>query len=206
MTGKRRREDPDVRRSQILAAAKKSFRTQGLRATPVDAIAAEAQVSVGLLYRFFKSKAEIVETIILEDVELQLAQVGLALEGDSADPAELRELITDRLAETSADRERLALMFEIAAEICRNPALREFVRKKRAELRDELAARFESRGLDRHQADRLIAQLDRASSLATGLAVHALLYSDSLDGLPATLARLTEIVDGSKPWLTNSET
>jgi len=199
MDSKRRREDPDVRRSQILAAAKKSFRVHGLGATPVDAIAAEAQVSVGLLYRFFKSKAQIVETIILEDVELQLAQVAFALEDHSASPAELRELITTRLAENTADPERLALMFEIAAEICRNAALGAFVRKKRIELRHELVARFETRGLDRQQADRLIEQLDRASSLATGLAVHALLYSDSLDTLPATLARITDIVDRSNP-------
>lgn len=197
MTGKRRREDPDVRRSQILAAAKTCFRTQGLRATPVDAIAAEAEVSVGLLYRFFKSKAQIVETIIIEDVEAQLAQVALALEDESADPAELKELITGRLAETSADADRLALMFEIAAEICRNRQLRDFVHKKRTELRDELVVQFETRGLDRQQADGLIEQLDRASSLATGLAVHALLYSNSLDSLPADLARITEIVERS---------
>jgi TetR/AcrR family transcriptional repressor of uid operon len=197
MASKRRREHPDVRRSQILAAAKTSFRVHGLRATPIDAIAAEADVSVGLLYRFFKSKAEIVEAIILEDVEQQLAQVALALEDHSADPAELRQLITDRLAGSSADPERLALMFEIAAEICRNPTLRAFVRKKRAELRDELVARFATRGLDRHQADRLIEQLDRTSSFATGLAVHAILYSVSLESLPADLAKLAEVVDHS---------
>jgi AcrR family transcriptional regulator len=198
MTKKRRREDPDVRRSQILAAAKKTFRDHGLRATPVDAIAAEAKVSVGLIYRFFKSKSEIVQTIIHEDVERQLAEVALALEDDSASPAELRESITGQLAESSADRERLALMFEISAEICRNKALRDFVRKKRTELRDELAARFEERGLNRQQADSLIDQLDRTSSLATGVAVHAVLYSDGPVDLPAELARIAEAIDRSE--------
>jgi len=199
MTGKRRRADREVRRSQILAAAKKSFRLHGLRATTVDRIAAEAQVSVGLLYRYFKSKAEMVETIIIEDVEVQLSQVALALEDHASSRAELSKLITERLAETSVDPERLALQFEISAEICRNPALAEFVRKKRAELRTELSARLESGGLDHHQADALIQQLDMASSLATGLAVHALIYSDSLDGLPAALARIGEIAGQFEP-------
>lgn len=197
MAKKRRREDPDFRRSQILAAAKESFRVRGLRATPIDAIAAEADVSVGLLYRFFKSKGEIVEAIILEDVEQQLAQVALALEHHAADPVELGQSIIDRLAQRSADPERLALMFEIAAEICRSTTLREFVRSKRTELRDELIARFETRGLNRQDAGRLIERLDRTSSLATGIAVHALLYTDSRDNMSAQLAMITKIVDCS---------
>ena len=54
---KRRREEPGVRRAQILAAAKRSFMAHGLQATTVDQIALEAKVSVGLLYRFFTSGA-----------------------------------------------------------------------------------------------------------------------------------------------------
>jgi hypothetical protein len=102
------------------------------------------------------------------------------------------------LAEISANPERLALMFVIAAEICRNPSLGQFVRNKRTELRSELVARLEGGGLDHHQADALVQQLDRASSLATGLAVHALLYSDSTDSLPAALAMVGELVAQSE--------
>lgn len=194
MKGKRRREDPAVRRSQILEAAKKSFRVHGLRATTVDMIAAEAEVSVGLLYRFFKSKSEMVETIIVEDVELQIEQVALALQDHLSSREQLLKLIAARLAESSLDSERLALMFEIAAEICRNPALAQFVRKKRAELRSELAVRLEAGGLEDGQVSLLIQDVERASSIATGLAVHALIYSDSPDNLPAALARIGEIV------------
>src|SRR6476660_3269029 len=130
MDRKRRREDPEVRRSQILAAARRSFRLHGLQVTTVDKIAAEAQVSVGLLYRFFKSKAEMVKAIIVEDVEQQLEQIALAFQDPSASLVDLSERMTARLAETTADRERLALMLEIAAEICRNPPLSEFIRTK----------------------------------------------------------------------------
>jgi AcrR family transcriptional regulator len=176
---KRRREDPAVRRAQIVEAAKRSFRTFGLQATTVDQIAAEAGVSVGLLYRFFKSKASIVEAIIVEDVELQLEQTALALEEASSDLGRLPQLIAQRLAEGSVERERLALMFEIAAEVCRNRDLQAFVREKRVELRDRLAANFEAKGLDRRATYRLIERLDATSAVASGLAMHAMIYSDS---------------------------
>jgi len=185
---KRRREDPDVRRSQILAAAKRSFRLHGLQVTTVDKIAAEAQVSVGLLYRFFASKAEMVKAIIVEDVELQLEQIALALEDHSATSDNLSELMTARLGETTIDRERLALMLEIAAEICRNPTLSEFILTKRVELRNDLEKRLESKGLDSKQATLLIEQIDKASAVATGFAVHALIYSEAIGNVPATLA------------------
>ena len=188
VTKKRRREDPEVRRSQILAAAKRSFRLHGLQVTTVDKIASEAQVSVGLLYRFFASKAEMVKAIIVEDVEQQLEQIALAFEDHSASSGDLSELMTARLSETTADRERLALMLEIAAEICRNPALSEFIRTKREELRKDLGARLASQGLDSKQADLLIEQIDKASAVATGFAVHALIYSEAIGDVPATLA------------------
>ncbi len=176
---KRRREVPAVRRAQIVEAAKRSFRTFGLQATTVDQIAAEAGVSVGLLYRFFKSKAAIVEAIIVEDVELQLRQTALALEEASNDLGRLPQLITQRVAEGSGERERLALMFEIAAEVCRNRDLQEFVREKRLELRETLAGSFEAKGLDRRATHRLIERLDAASAVASGLAMHAMIYSNS---------------------------
>lgn len=198
MDRKRRREDPGVRRSQILAAAKRSFRLHGLQVTTVDKIAAEAKVSVGLLYRFFESKAEMVKAIIVEDVELQMEQIALALQDHSVSSGDLSELMAARLAETTIDRERLALMLEIAAEICRNPALSEFMRTKRAELRNELGARLESQGLDSKQAILLIETIDKVSAVATGFAVHALIYSERIGNLPPNLAGIIDAMPPSE--------
>jgi len=81
-------------------------------------------------------------------------------------------------------------MLEIAAEICRNPALSDFMRRKREELRNDLGARLESQGLDSKQADLLIQQIDRVSAVAAGFAVHALIYSESIGIIPAELAAI----------------
>jgi len=195
---KRRREEPELRRSQILAAARRSFRLHGLQVTTVDKIASEAEVSVGLLYRFFPSKAEMVKAIIVEDVEQQLQQIALAFQDPSASLGDLSERMTARLAETTADRERLALMLEIAAEICRNPPLSEFIRTKREELRKDLGARLAAQGLDSKQADLLLEQIDRASAVATGFAVHALIYSEAIGNVPATLAGIINTMPSSE--------
>lgn len=192
MERKRQREDPKVRRSQILAAAKKSFRLHGLQMTTVDAIAAEAGVSVGLLYRYFRSKPDLIEAIVVEDVEVQLEQVELALQDHSVRQGDLTQLMTVRLAETSGERERLALMFEIAAEICRNPKLRDFILKKRAELRSELVSRLGTQGIGADRARLLLDRLDTLSAVATGLGVHGLIYSDAISDIPLALKRVAE--------------
>lgn len=188
---KRRREDPAVRRTQILEAAKSIFRSLGFQASTVDRIAAEAGVSVGLLYRFFESKSAIIEAIILEDVEDQLEQIGAVIEASSGDPLQIGQMITSTVAKSNFSRERLGLMFEIAAEICRNPRLQKFLRKKRAELQERLAERLISKGLDRRSTLATIDRIDAASAVASGLAMHAMVYSDATSDLdPGIISRL----------------
>ena len=187
-----KRQQPEVRKAQILRAAKQSFRTHGLQATTVDAIAAQAEVSVGLLYRYFKSKSEMVQAIIAEDVELQLAQIERAVEEGPTDLAELPRLMIKQLVEESQNREQLALMLEITVEVARNAPLREFVRRKRGEVRESLATKFESKGLDRAKAYALVEQVERASAVATGVALDALISSDSVRTSSKNLERIVE--------------
>jgi len=149
-------------------------------------------VSVGLLYRYFKSKSEMVQAIIAEDVQLQMGQIERAVGDGSTDLAELPRLMIKQLADESQNRDQLALMLEITAEVARNAPLREFVRRKRGEVREALAAKFESKGLDRAKAHELIEQVERASAIATGVALDALIYSDSVRTSSKNLERIVE--------------
>jgi AcrR family transcriptional regulator len=187
-----RRQRPEVRKAQILRAAKESFRIHGLQTTTVDQIAAQAEVSVGLLYRYFKSKSEMVQAIIAEDVELQMAQIERAIEGGSTDLADLPRLMINQLVEESQDREQLALMLEVTVEVYRNAPLREFVRRKRVEVRESLANKLESKGLDHEAARGLIEQIERASAVATGVALEALIYSDSVSTSSRNVASIVK--------------
>ncbi|HYM53528.1 MAG TPA: helix-turn-helix domain-containing protein, partial [Candidatus Dormibacteraeota bacterium] len=59
-------------RERIMAGAQHAFAESGYRATSVPAIAAEAGVSVGLIYRYFSSKEELFLSVCQTSAEAQL--------------------------------------------------------------------------------------------------------------------------------------
>jgi len=162
-----------------MEAAKRCFRSLGFQASTVDRIAAEAKVSVGLLYRFFDSKSAIIRAIILEDYEAQLQQASVAIEETPAEGVETLLALINRMPTNAFDRDRIALILEIAAEVSRNQSLRAFVRAKHVHARKILAAKLVRKGMDRASAQQVIGRLEMISAIASGAALHAILYSDA---------------------------
>jgi len=66
------------RRRQILDAAVRVFARQGFHASRVSDIADEAGVAYGLLYHYFRSKDELLDTVFTERWELMLAAIRAA--------------------------------------------------------------------------------------------------------------------------------
>jgi len=67
---------PADKRRAILEAAIRVFARQGYHATRVADIADEAGVAYGLVYHYFQSKDEVLDTLFLERWELLLAAIG----------------------------------------------------------------------------------------------------------------------------------
>lgn len=170
---KRRREEPAVRRAQVLDAARTCFADAGFQATSVDDIANEAGVSVGLLYRIFGSKAAIVEAIILEQVEAQIAQA-FDLISTSPDSGIDRAKVLKTFESASSDFQQLALMFEMAAEASRNPTLRKFMQNRRAKLYAAVIDRLTESGMDKKAAERMFAELDLVGAIGSGALIQSL--------------------------------
>ncbi|HEY3812536.1 MAG TPA: helix-turn-helix domain-containing protein [Caulobacteraceae bacterium] len=137
----RRTETPEVRRRQLLDAASRRFRTVGFHATTMAEVAAEAGVSVGLIYQHFASKEALIEGIILEDLEAQHRSMASVFDRNPSTMVEAIELGAKAHLRIVLDRHRSALMMEIAAEASRNPKVRAFVA--------EAAARVEPGYVDR---------------------------------------------------------
>jgi AcrR family transcriptional regulator len=195
VAAKRRREIPEVRRSQILEAAKRCFRSLGFQASTVDRIAAEAKVSVGLLYRFFASKSAIVEAIIVQEAEAQLQQATAAVENIPAAEIQASLAVANRMAANTFDRDRIALMLEIAAEVSRNPGLQSFVRSKYLQTKKVLAEKLVRKGMDKATAHRVVTRLELITAIASGAALHITLYSDAApESSPELMARLINAV------------
>lgn len=190
----RRREEPEVRRMQILKAARSCFADLGFQRTSVDRIAAKAGVSVGLLYRFFESKAAIVEAIIIEELETQLAQLTEAIHSGLLDTGGISELVQRGIGDGSMDPKRMAMMFEISAEICRNAELRTFVHERHSQLQALLRDELIRKGADGKRAIETLHRVDLASAILTALGMRSVLHSDS----PSSnlLKNAQELVDG----------
>ncbi|WP_449468069.1 TetR/AcrR family transcriptional regulator [Stenotrophomonas humi] len=75
-------------REAILAAARRLVAAGGYRSAPITAVAAEAGVSTGLIYRHFPSKAELFVEVLTAAVEHELEI--LSAIADEAQPASQR--------------------------------------------------------------------------------------------------------------------
>lgn len=60
----RRREESERKRERILAAARACFGRLGFAGAKIETIAAEAGVSNGLLYQFFRNKQQLFEVVV----------------------------------------------------------------------------------------------------------------------------------------------
>ena len=59
-----RQEQSERRRERIMEAARQSFASQGFAKTTVEAIASGAEVSNGLLYKFFRGKEHLFQEVV----------------------------------------------------------------------------------------------------------------------------------------------
>ena len=139
----------EARREEILAAAARCFARHGFHRTTMQAVADELGASAGVLYRYFRSKEEIVAAIARE----HRRQEGAALDAaTAADPLAGLQTLVDaylgRLAETR-EREWRRLTVQLWGESMRDRRIQRLAREGLAEpLRalGELLARAQHEG------------------------------------------------------------
>lgn len=137
-----------VQRERILVAAQQCFIEHGFHAASMAAIAETAQMSVGLIYRYFESKNAIILAIVEQQLILLREEIRLNNRPD------LPTLLTDNYGRSAAEGRRgmsPALVLEISAEATRDPqiaaALDDFDVAMRQALRDWLARSRKEDGL-----------------------------------------------------------
>jgi len=72
---KRRERDRLLRRSDILAAAEKTFATQGFHETRIEQIAQEAGYAAGTIYLYFADKESLYAALFVHKIEQMVAHV-----------------------------------------------------------------------------------------------------------------------------------
>jgi len=96
-----RARQKEKRKQAIMAAAARLFQAQGFNAASMEDIAAAAELSVGTVYNYFKSKAEICLAIYQADRDLVHAATDRIIANPPADPV----LAICRMMETDFETE-----------------------------------------------------------------------------------------------------
>jgi AcrR family transcriptional regulator len=166
----------DAQRDRVLCAALKCFVEEGFHAASMASIAAEAQMSVGLIYRYFANK----QAIVLAIVEQQLEEKRTLIRRLQSSAQ-----LTDDLVKAFAawcvpgpGSMSIALSLEMSAEATRNPeiaaALLRSDRSTRAEFQEWLCRGREQGGM----------AMSRDAAATRALAVRII-----VDGLTLRAAR-----------------
>lgn len=131
----------EVRRDEIVAAARECVVRRGFHAASMAEIAATAGMSVGQIYRYFVNKEAIVHAIVERIVAKRLQTVNQTA-GRPGEARKITELLTADVPDDLRDDD--ILMLEVTAESTRNPAVAEIVRRADERLRAECIAAFDS--------------------------------------------------------------
>jgi AcrR family transcriptional regulator len=137
------------RREELLAAAVRVFAQKGYHTCRVSDIAEEAGVSHGLVYHYFASKDEVLETIFREN----WGPIGAAIAGigatDEAAPEQLRKVAALVLHAWRRDPETVRVLVR---EISRSPVLQERIGEFQQAF--DALERMIVRGQERGELDR----------------------------------------------------
>lgn len=174
-TGERAR----AQRERILRAAKRCFVERGFHAASIADIAKTAEMSAGLIYRYFDSKDAIVRGIV--DLQLEEARTLLDSIGSAEDLVAAMLDHFERWSRPQDEEMNAALFLEMAAEATRDPRVAEVTRAAdavvRARLQEALArsVRAAGRELDAESAKRRVLALQ---CVIEGLLVRAVRQPD----------------------------
>jgi AcrR family transcriptional regulator len=127
-----------ARRRQILDAALTCFSRQGFHGTPMQAIFEEAGLSPGAVYRYFKSKEEIVQAI----AEETLGSFAATLEDGAKSPTEMLGRLLEAIESVELRDQRMRLALQVWGEAVINPRVGAFVRRVFDGIRGRLAAQL----------------------------------------------------------------
>ena len=135
-------------REQILAAARRCFLRKGLHNASMQDLIAEAGLSVGAVYRYFKSKDEIINAMTQQVAGGLLAQFDEVAARDLP-LVDAVSAVLDVVDEQLGPDGNFPLVVQVWGEAVRDPAIGAIIRERYLELRQpfrKIAAQAVARG------------------------------------------------------------
>ncbi|OGO19805.1 MAG: hypothetical protein A2Z14_08285 [Chloroflexi bacterium RBG_16_48_8] len=158
----------EFRKDQILQAATAVFARLGFHKARMDDIAQEAGLSKGAVYWYFKSKDEIITTILDRFMDRELENIQRISQGDGPIPVRLMKMMKTLAKEIEEISDRMPIIYEFYAIAAREEAIRKTIHRyfgKYTTLLQELIQtgieRGELRDVPPHEAAlSLVAQME----------------------------------------------
>lgn len=122
-------------RQRILAGAARAFAGSGFQGTSVPDIAAEVGVSVGLLYRYYPSKADLFTAICMSEMEAEMEPLDRQL-SQIVNPQERLRQGVDYYLHLLDRTQGAGVILGALAEAPANPEVREVMRLRSATIRN----------------------------------------------------------------------
>lgn len=136
-----------VRSAQLLSAAAQLMVREGSQAVSMQAVANEAGVSVGLIYRYFGSKQDLLFSVIVAVLDAFAARVTQSVDAAGPDPVRRLAAAFRAFCEVIDDHRHAAVLTYREAKLL-SPAERDRIKQLEVEtsgpLRDELRAGIEA--------------------------------------------------------------
>lgn len=185
--------EPGTREAEILAAIRRAFAAKGFDGASMQYLAREAGMSVGNFYRYFPSKAAMVEAMILADlagIEAEFAMIAAA----PAPLEALRAAVHGKITQRDLGCDDPQIWAEITATALRKPEIAAIVARMEGEIAGYLTrAMALSLGIAPEEAARRFASHARALILLVkGNATEAQLGGAASGELTALLLRMTD--------------
>ncbi len=118
----------EARRRQIIDAARRCFSRNGFHATSMQDVLREADLSAGALYRYFRSKTEIIAAVAEDVLGPVTGEIANVLHTEPVPPlADSMAIVLGTVEAQSGEDGILRVAVQVWGEALREPALGEFV-------------------------------------------------------------------------------
>jgi AcrR family transcriptional regulator len=172
----------ELNRELLLAAARRVFLARGYHGSTLEAIAAEAGFSKGVVYSQFESKADLFLALLDERIEERAAENAKVVREADGGAAALAALCALGRGRARKEIDWNLLLLEFRAQAARDPVLNESYAKAHARAIDGIAnlltGIFDAAGVEPSRSPRILATFVLA--VGSGAHLENLVLPDSL--------------------------
>ncbi|MDO4888675.1 MAG: TetR/AcrR family transcriptional regulator [Actinomycetaceae bacterium] len=128
----RKQISADERRKQLVAAALRVMKRDGIAAASIRAICAEAGMPHGAFHYCFHSKKELYAALLTGDIEIDLGAVWPHISPDASPYENIRTLLLAFWSQIEADPDAQLVLFDLGSFALRDPELRDLPQREHA--------------------------------------------------------------------------